>query len=115
MYLFGSPAKLGPTEKTTVEEAIMISLKISIKLLHKYPNLIGLLARAFDPKIPYYHGTKAGYNWNPGFPQFRIQAAKKFHELKGFHIVAEVLKKPDWPGSEAVLILLNMVNSQEVC
>jgi hypothetical protein len=111
-----SPFKLGQVEKNTVEEAIMICLKIVLKLLPKNTNLFGVIGRVFDPKIPFYHGTKNGYNFSPGFPAFRINAARKFQETKGFALILDVLKKPDciWPGSEVVLIILNTLNSQEV-
>jgi hypothetical protein len=111
-----SPSKLGASERNTVEEGIYLSLRAVLKLLQKIPSLIHLLGRAFDPKVPFYYGSKSAYAFSPGFPLFRVQAAKKFHELKGFNLVAEQLKRPDfpWPGSEDCLIILNMINTPEV-
>lgn len=107
---------MGASERSTVEEGIYMALKAVLKLLPKIPSLIHLLGRAFDPKIPFYYGSKSAYAFSPGFPMFRVQAAKKFHELKGFHFVSELFKKPEfpWPGSEDCLIILNMINTPEV-
>jgi hypothetical protein len=108
--------KLGPTEKATVEESLLISIKITLKLIHKFPFLIHILGKAFDPKIPFYYGSKSAYSFNPGYPMYRLQVAKKFHEYKGFNVLIEHLKKPEfpWTGSDDLLIILNMINVPEV-
>jgi len=51
-----SPSKLGVNEKTIIEESILLSLKICLKLLPKHSHLLKVLGRLFDPKIPFYFG-----------------------------------------------------------
>jgi hypothetical protein len=60
--------------------------------------------------------VKVGYSFTQGHPQVRINMAKKFAEAKGFNLVCEVFKKPDWfwCGSEVLLNILRILTHQEV-
>jgi hypothetical protein len=52
-----SPSKLGNMEKTSVENSILLALRILIKILHECPHHLCVAARIFDPSITFYGGA----------------------------------------------------------
>jgi hypothetical protein len=51
-----SPSKLGIFEKKIVEDSLELAVTIVVKLLPLKINMLDVLARIFDPVIPFYQG-----------------------------------------------------------
>eukprot|EP01039_Chlorochromonas_danica_P010659 gene10659-11821_t len=111
-----SPSRLGALERQIVEDGLYHALCISLVRMSDMPHLLAVISRVFDPKIPFYSGSKLGYTFTPGFPQVRIQLSRKFAELRGFLKVSELLKRSDvpWLGAEIFLHLLNTIQLPEI-
>ena len=87
-------------------------MKILLKVLPTQPKFLGALALIFDQAIPFYAGCKSGYSYTPGFPNVRVHLIKQFNAVKGFKVVLEALKHPDfvWIGGEGMLSLLKAIS-----
>lgn len=111
-----SPSKLGAFEKNILEESMIISMKIILKLVGKIPKLLAVLARIFDPSIPFYSGSKIGYSFSPGYPVVRLQMARKFAEAKGFNVLMDAMRAPQfpWPGGDVLLNILRTIQNAEI-
>ena len=119
----------------------MITMNILIKILPHKPSQIHTLTRILDSGIPFYNGnkniifliyfsfyhlishygniyigSKSGYTFTPGFPSVRLHAIKRFVDGKGFNILLDIFRNPQfiWPGGEAMMILLKVFNMNEV-
>lgn len=55
-FTYISPARLGVSEREILEEGMYLSLCISLARMKEMPNLIALVGRVFDSKIPFYFG-----------------------------------------------------------
>ena len=51
-----SPSKLPMTDKVQIEDLLVQTLSILLKTIGKDSKFLPVLARIFDPSIPYYHG-----------------------------------------------------------
>ena len=62
-------------------------------------------------------GSKVGYTFTPGFPAVRLHAAKRFTEQDGFASLLLAMQHASfaWPGGEALLVVLKILNIGEVC
>ena len=105
-----SPSKVGPFERKCVEEALLLSTSIAIRILPEMPRFLPVLVKIFDATCVYYSGSKGG-TWTSqyqGYPQVRLNIVKKFAGASGFNAVLSAMKHPDatWLGTDALAVLV---------
>ena len=132
-----SPSKLPMTDKVQIEDLLVQTLSILLKTIGKDSKFLPVLARIFDPTIPFYHGklfclirsimlcnfvlvyfsgSKMGYTFATGMPHVRINLARRFADNKGYDILISALSNPlyKWTSAEVFLHILKLLHVQEV-
>jgi hypothetical protein len=116
------PTKIGPHERTCVQESLALAVTIvvrdlEIQLVRHGAATCGLdvLSLIFNKKKAYYKGNKGNWNVNhlSGLPEVRLKMIDRFRHEQGFHrlhrYMMERIHSPLFPNLDIVHQILSAV------
>lgn len=115
------PTKIGPHERTCVQESLNLAVVIAardlaIQLQRKGEcQLLEVLSLVFNKKKAYYKGNKGNWNVNhlSGLPEVRLKMIERFRQEKGFvwlhRYMIQRISTPIFPTMDTVHQILSAI------
>ncbi|CAB9501188.1 Ubiquitin carboxyl-terminal hydrolase puf [Seminavis robusta] len=115
------PSKIGPHERTCVQDSLklavaIVALDLDIQLKRKGEcRLLDVLSTVFNKKKAYYKGNKGNWNVNHmvGLPEVRLKMIDSFRQEHGFALLnqylVERINTPLFPKLESLHIILQAI------